>query len=275
MLRGVLTVAGLIAAYAFLIEPRRLVVRRHDVALDAWPERLDGMVVACVSDLHTGAPHVKRSRVRRVVERTNRLRPDLVALLGDFVDRDVRGSRREPPEAVAEELARLAAPAVAVLGNHDWSSEGSRMAEALHGAGITVLEDAATRVDGVHVAGVGDLRERGADIAAALETVPAGEPVLLLSHDPDVFPGVPDRVALTLSGHTHGGQVDIPRLRARFIPSRFGDRYARGVIRERGRTLFVTSGIGTSGWPVRLLRPPEIALLTLRAAGGPGAAPSG
>jgi hypothetical protein len=107
---------------------------------------------------------------------------------------------------------------------------------------------------------------------SALASVPPGEPVVLLSHDPDVFPHVPDRVALTLAGHTHGGQVAIPLLRRPAIPSAYGERYARGHVVEDGRHLYVSSGLGTSGLPLRLLAPPEIVVLELRA---PAAPPGG
>jgi predicted MPP superfamily phosphohydrolase len=95
--------------------------------------------------------------------------------------------------------------------------------------------------------------------------VPDGEPLIVLSHDPDLFPRLPPRAALTVSGHTHGGQLNVPLLRARMVPSRYGDRYARGHVVEGGRHLFVTSGVGTSTHPVRFARPPEIVVLTLRA----------
>jgi uncharacterized protein len=101
--------------------------------------------------------------------------------------------------------------------------------------------------------------------------VPDGAPVLLLSHDPDVFPHVPDRVSLTLSGHTHGGQINLPLLRRAAVPSRHGVRYLAGHVVEYGRHLFVSSGLGTAGLPLRLRRPPEIVLLTLRAGGRPPA----
>jgi uncharacterized protein len=102
-------------------------------------------------------------------------------------------------------------------------------------------------------------------VSRALTGVPDDGAVLLLSHDPDVFPIVPARVALTLSGHTHGGQVGIPYLRRPFVPSHHGERYVQGHVVEGGRHLYVTSGLGTSGIPVRLLRPPEVVILTLRA----------
>jgi uncharacterized protein len=90
--------------------------------------------------------------------------------------------------------------------------------------------------------------------------------VVLLSHDPDVFPYVPDRISLTVSGHTHGGQIAIPWLRRPAIPSRYGERYAGGHVIEDGRHLYVTSGLGTSGLPLRLMAPPEVVVLALRSA---------
>ena len=138
------------------------------------------------------------------------------------------------------------------------------MRTALSGVGIEVLENRAVRAGDLYVAGLADLRSRRPDLPTALEDVPADAPVILLAHDPDVFPFVPDRVALTLSGHLHGGQVAIPILRLPAIPSRYGERYARGHVVEDGRHLYVTSGLGTSGLPLRLFRPPEIVILELR-----------
>ena len=114
-----------------------------------------------------------------------------------------------------------------------------------------------------HVAGLADVRHRRPDVARALAAVPADEPVIVLSHDPDVFPHVPERVALTVSGHTHGGQVALPYVRRPFIPSRHGERFVRGHVVEHGRHLVVGAGLGTSGLPVRLLAPPELLVLEL------------
>jgi predicted MPP superfamily phosphohydrolase len=162
----------------------------------------------------------------------------------------------------------LAAPrgVLAVLGNHDWYAGARRISDALEDVGVTVLEDSAIPVgDGLWVAGAGDYRIRGARVGRALMPVPEDAPAILLSHDPDAFPHVPERVALTLAGHTHGGQVGIPLLRRPFIPSHYGERYLRGHIVEDGRHLYVSSGLGTSGAPVRFLTPPEVVSLTLRA----------
>ena len=114
------------------------------------------------------------------------------------------------------------------------------------------------------VAGMADATERTPDVPAAFADVPEDAAVLVLTHDPDLFPFVPERAALTVAGHTHGGQVDIPVVRRKVIPSRFGDRFQAGHVEEGGRHLFVTRGVGTSGWPIRFRSPPEVVVLTLR-----------
>jgi predicted MPP superfamily phosphohydrolase len=271
--------AAAVAWRALWHEPRSDRIRERELRLPRWPAELDGLRVALVSDLHTGAPHVDAERVEHLVAAVDARAPDLVLLLGDFVDRNVRGASPVAPEAVAERLGALRAPlgTIAVLGNHDWLNDGERIAGALRAAGIRVLENEVADLGRLHVAGVADARMRDPDVAGTLRAVPDAAPVLLLSHDPDLFPRVPDRVALTVSGHTHGGQVAVPVLRRRVIPSRYGERYARGHIVEDGRHLYVTAGFGTSGWPVRLLAPPEVVILELRPEGarprGPDARP--
>ena len=263
---GLLAIAAGLVAWATWIEPRRLVVRRRTLRLARWPAALDGLTVALVSDLHAGSPQVDEAFVERVVEQVRRRRPELVLLLGDFVDPHGTLARPVAPEAVAQRLGALGG--VAVLGNHDWLTDGPRVARALRDAGITVLEDEAValpvRGTTLWIAGLADATERSPDVGQALSGVPEGEPLLVLSHDPDLFPRIPARAALTVSGHTHGGQVNVPGLRARVIPSRHGDRYARGHVVEGGRHLYVTSGVGTSTHPVRFARPPEVVMLTLR-----------
>jgi predicted MPP superfamily phosphohydrolase len=263
-------VGAALAWRALWHEPRHGRLRRRTLRLPRWPAELSGLNVAVISDLHAGAPHVGEPRLARLVAAVNRCRPDLVVLLGDFVDPHVKLGSAVTPEAAAGRLAALRARhgVVAVLGNHDWRNDGTRVAAALRAGGIEVLENAAVRAGPLWVAGVADARTRIADVAAALGAaladVPQGAPVLLLSHDPDVFPSIPDRVALTLSGHTHAGQVAIPRLRRGAIPSRYGERYAHGHVVEGDRHLYVTAGVGTTGWPVRLLAPAEVVLLALR-----------
>jgi uncharacterized protein len=260
--------AGWLAYEAAWREPRRLVVRREELALPGWPAELDGYTVALVADLHAGAGHMTLARVASVVDEVAGLHADLVLLLGDYLDSTWLGRGRAAPAAVARQLGRLGG-AVAVLGNHDWRASGAQMGRALEGAGLRVLENAAVPVGrGVWVAGTAEYRFRVPDVAAAVGAAPPDAAVLLMIHDPDLFPEVPSRVALTVAGHLHGGQVNLPLLRRLMLPTRYGERYLAGHVVETGRHLYVSAGLGTSGLPIRLLRPPEVPLLRLRHAAG-------
>jgi predicted MPP superfamily phosphohydrolase len=267
-----LAAASLAAVWALLVEPRRLVVRRVEIRARRWPAARPPLRIALLSDLHAGGPHVDPERVARIVAHVNREAPELALLLGDFVDREVALGEDVGPEPVARALAQLRAPlgSVAVLGNHDWRFGGERVAAALQAAGIRVLENEALRLETaagpLWLAGVGDERMRLADVDAALSAVPQEEPAILLTHQPDVFPRVPERVALTVAGHLHGGQVGIPLVRRRVLPSRHGERYARGHIEEDGRHLYVSQGIGESALPFRFAAPPEVVVIELRSA---------
>ncbi len=258
-------------AWAFAVEPGRLRVNEQKLTLDHWPVALDGLRVAAISDIHLGAPHVDARALDRVVRETNAARPDVIALLGDYGIRGVLGGRHVSPGVLSDHLRGLHAPlgVYAVLGNHDWWDDGPAIRRALGMAGVRVLENEATVVDvrggRLWIAGLGDLMTRPVHVDATLAGVPRGAAVVLLSHNPDVFPDVRADVALTLAGHTHGGQVRLPFVGPPIVPSRFGQRYAAGVVVEDARTLFVTTGIGTSILPLRFGVTPEIAVLELRA----------
>ncbi|WP_028058774.1 metallophosphoesterase [Candidatus Solirubrobacter pratensis] len=264
--------AGGLAMWAGWIEPRRLVVRELELSLPSWPRRLDGMRAGVMSDIHAGVPHMGLAQVARAVDALNEREPDVQLLLGDYLDASQPWRRRLAPEVVATAVARLRSKfgTLAVIGNHDWRSSGDRIWRALSQEGVTVLEDRAVELaNGLWVAGLGDMRHRRPDVGEAIRAVPPGAPAILLTHDPDMFPEVPDRVALTLAGHTHGGQIAIPLLRRPMVPSYYGERYTRTHVVEHGRHMIVSSGLGTSGLPVRLLAPPEVLVLTLRGGSGP------
>lgn len=255
---------------AFWFEPSRLVVNEQTLELPHWPEALHGTRVALLSDLHVGSPYWKLPDLEVLVERTNQLQPELVLLAGDYLINGVRFGKWVDPESIARVLGRLRAPlgVVAVLGNHDWWNDGYRVRRALRDNGIVVLENEALPLQRAgqrfFVVGLADALTRHVRLGPALASVPEGEPLLVLAHEPDIFAEIPERAALTLAGHTHGGQVRLPLLGRPAIPSRFGQRYAAGHVVEDGRHLFVTTGVGSSIFPVRFGVPPEIALLTLR-----------
>lgn len=265
---GALGVAG----YAALVEPRRLAVRELRVPAAGLPREWRPLRVAVLSDLHAAWPHVTAARIGRIVSRTLAARPDIVVLPGDFVCHGALGTRPVPIEAVAEALAPLPAsvPTYAVLGNHDHDVGARRVAGALEAAGLITLYNRAehlARPGGpLWIAGVDCLRTGRADLPQALAQVPENAPVLLLSHVPDIIRRVPDRVMLTISGHTHGGQICVPGYGPLVTMSRLPRRMARGLHRLDSRYLFVSTGIGTSGLPMRLAAIPEVALLTVEPA---------
>ncbi len=261
-----------LAIWAFIIEPNRLVVHDETIALSNWPSALNGLRIAALSDLHAGSPFIDADKLRLVVKRTNETNPDVIVLLGDFMVRDSWHSKEMPPEVIAEALKELHAPfgVYAVLGNHDWWYDVTRVHTALESQGIRVLENDVARLDrngqAFWLAGIADAWSLKDDIAGTAKRVPTGEPAIALTHNPDILPRFPPAFRLTLAGHTHGGQVNLPFLGRRIVPSEFGQRYAAGHIEEEGKHLFVTTGIGTSVFPVRFRVPPEIAVLTLLSA---------
>jgi hypothetical protein len=270
---AVLLLAGAaLALWAAWIEPRSLTVTRLEIASPGWPSTVPPLRIALLSDFHAAGPHDLPARYAQVVARANSEAPDLVLLLGDYVARHRVKTASVPPEAIAPVLGRLRAPlgVYAVLGNHDWRAGGARVARALAAAGIAVLDNAVVRLPRAGgecwLLGVGDATLGADRLAATLGQVTDDAPALLMTHSPDVFPEVPARVALSVAGHTHGGQVRLPFLGALYVPSRYGLRYLYGHLIEDGRDRFVTRGLGHSILPVRFRCPPEVVVITLRAA---------
>ena len=270
-------VPSVLAIWGFAIEPATLRVVESPVAVPGWAAGAPLRVVL-LADLHVGSPWNGPDRLREVVRRANAADPDLILLLGDYVSRGTIGGRYVTPEAIEAIVRDLRAPlgVYAVLGNHDLALNGRRITRALERAGIRVLTDRAVRIDpgdGRHaafwLAGVSDILRGPHDVRGTLAQVTDDAPVLLMTHNPDLFPEVPPHVALTVAGHTHGGQVFIPLVGRPIVPSVHGERYAAGLVVEEGRRLFVATGIGTSILPVRFLVPPEITLLVIEPAPAP------
>jgi predicted MPP superfamily phosphohydrolase len=263
-----LILAGLLF-WGFVIEPNRLVVHYEAVKIENWPTGLSGLRIALISDIHTGAWYIDDRKLQRIVELTNQQQPDLIVLLGDYMVSNNWHGHRVEPEVTAAALKNLKAPlgVYAVLGNHDWWYDGDKVRRAFEQNGIPVLEDEVAEVKwrdtSIWLAGLGDLWTRGAHINQTLAKVPPGATVIALTHNPDIFPRLPQTVPLLLAGHTHGGQVTFPLIGAAVVPSDFGQKYTAGHVYENGHHLFVTTGIGTSIMPVRFRVPPEIAVLTI------------
>jgi predicted MPP superfamily phosphohydrolase len=258
-----------LSVWAFWLEPASLWNEDYELTLPGWPSACAGFRVVVLGDLHVGSPHNGMSKLGEIVELARNAKPDLVLLAGDFVIHGVVGGSFEPPESIAAKLATLDASAgvYAVLGNHDWWLDGPRVRRAFEVVSIPVLEDRATEITRgdcrFWLAGVSDWWEGPHDVGRALESVPVDAPVIVFTHNPDVFPEIPTHVSLTIAAHTHGGQVYVPGWGRPVVPSEHGERFAIGHIVEEGRHLFVSPGLGTSILPVRFLVPPEISVLTL------------
>ena len=208
---------------------------------------------------------------------TNALQPDLVLLGGDYVQRRrtlyPQGNQRHLIAPGVGVLAALRAPLgrFAVLGNHDHKVSAMLTRRALADAGCTDLTNTGVCLERggatLHLCGVDDLSTGKPNLRRSLREVGERDACLLLTHNPDFVERVRDpRVDLVLSGHTHGGQVYFPGLGAPTTASRFGQKYRAGLVQGPSARVYVSRGIGTIGLPVRWGAPPEVTLITLRAA---------
>lgn len=271
-----------LGGYAAAFEPRfRLVVTEWDLPTPRWPHARPLRIVI-VTDIHACRPWMPPQRIRSIVETANALGGDIIVVLGDFVSgisERLRSGRVAPAEWGAA-LSGLNAPlgVHAILGNHDWWSDSETVKTALFEAGIPVYQNRAVKIEGAQpfwLAGTDSMfahpRGRGRfggadDLPGTLAQITDAAPAILMAHEPDLFVQVPNRFTVTLSGHTHGGQVRLPFLGRPVIPSAYGQRFAYGHIREEGRDLIVSAGLGCSIMPIRFGVPPELTVVTLRRA---------
>jgi predicted MPP superfamily phosphohydrolase len=280
---------GLVAnGYAFAYEPTfALNISRYRIASEQWCSG-PRLKIAVLTDLHFGEPFVSLDRLDEIVAAIHAQQPDLVCLLGDFEPGHRFITREVEREDWARGLARFKAPlgVYTVLGNHDWWADINAQdhktniplaARAVMDAGLPVLENDAIRLvkddKPFWIIGLGDqiaYHHRGFgftgrdDLRGALAKADDQAPTILLAHEPDIFPKVPKRVALTLSGHTHGGQVRLFGY-SPLVPSAYGNRYAYGLVEENGHHLVVSGGIGPGKLPIRFGVPPEIVIIELGA----------
>jgi hypothetical protein len=269
---AVLIITGslLIAGY---LGSRQLVVRRVEASIPGLAPEFDGLAIAQVSDLHVG-PHTSRRFLSRVVDAVKELEPDVIAVTGDLVD-----DRAEDVAAYAAALGELHAPlgVFMIAGNHDvyagWDAVERRLrtdvpARLLLNEAHIIRRGDATLV----LAGTGDPaggrrgQSRAApDVDRALAGAPTGATVVALAHNPALWPALAARgVSLTLSGHTHWGQLALPSL-GWSLASPFL-KHAMGAYRERDALLYINPGTGYWGIPFRLGALPEVTLVTLRRA---------
>jgi predicted MPP superfamily phosphohydrolase len=278
MLAGVGGLAGAsTAAYGAAEAATGLVVTDYAPVPPNWPAR-QKLTITVIADIHAGGPNMGLARVREIVDTAIGLRSDLVVVLGDYFATHRFITEHVPHAAWAAELARLKPRygTYAILGNHDWWHDPDGVRAALRQFNIPELKNDAVllgeRGARFWLAGIDDQLAhyvshgnfRGEDdLPGTLAKVKTDDPVILMVHEPDIFPDVPSRVALTLAGHTHGGQIRLPYIPPVWAPSAYGARYAYGHIVERDRHMIVSGGLGTSQVPVRIGVTPEIVRVTL------------
>lgn len=249
-------------------EPFQVRVRRTTVRLADLPPSLEGLTIAHLSDLHCG-PWVADSHLRRGLQVARDLQADLLVITGDFVSVSAWYAPR-----LARMLQGLHAPlgVYGVFGNHDyWTRRIDRVRDCLQGAGVRILTNESVQVhEDLWLCGVDDVIAGRPDVPAALAAVPPEAFRLILCHEPDHADAIAPhlgRETLQLSGHSHGGQVLLPRLGPLYLPPH-GRRYPAGLSRVPGTPLqvYTNVGLGIVSPPFRLNCPPEVGLITLASA---------
>lgn len=241
------------------------------LAIPNLPPQLSGLRLAQISDIHLGE-HFHPEHLYEAVMLLNQLAPDHVLMTGDYVTDHVRYA-----SGLIEPLRRLESPAFAVLGNHDCYCGADEVMRAFAETPVQVMRNSAVELyPGFWLAGLDDILRGRPNLAATLRPIPSGASTLLMVHEPDFFNQIVREAApiqLQLSGHTHGGQIRIPRLRAPFqqtqtwapvLPS-LGREYSMGLYSAHNRYVYINRGLGFTGWPIRLNCRPEITLITLEA----------
>lgn len=234
-------------------------LERRTLRLEGWPERLRGYRIAVLADLHLSGPYSVR-RAQRAVAMALDASPDFVALVGDYVDSWTLDAPRWIGETL-EPLLLMDGAAAAIPGNHDYQmGDASLLAPILGELNVRLLRNERWRRDGIDWVGVDSATPSKAKPRLAMRGVE--EPAVCLWHEPDAVLDLPPGCALMLSGHTHGGQG---RLFGRFKPkkTKMGRRYVEGFFPDAPTPLYVSRGVGTTLFPMRLDVPPEVSLLTL------------
>ncbi len=262
-----------LAGYAQFVEPHHLTVERREFPVANLPDVFDGFRIAQLSDFHYG-DYAGDREVLPAIEMARSLKPDIIVFTGDLITSPGEYAPRTHPvytqvALCATALSRVTSPYTlfACLGNHDFFNQ-EYVTEVLRQVGIVVLRNASRPVERsgkrIWIAGVDDAIFGNADLVSALAGIPAGEPVILIAHEPDFADeAVKFPVALQLSGHSHGGQVRLPGLTMFFLPE-LARKYPYGYYRVGNMHLYTNRGIGTIEVPYRFNAPPEVTLVTLR-----------
>jgi len=265
----IFSIIGLILfAWAFWLEPSSLIVKEHNVVIEDLPKPLEKLRIAFITDLHVGSAYNGLDNLKKIVKKTNQTKPDIIIIGGDYINGDGKG-KNVTIEEMAIELKALSAPlgVWTTLGNHDIWYDSPKIKRIFSEYGIEILDNENIKISRgdkhFWLVGISDYVTNSHDVDTSLKGINDNAPIIGMNHTPDIFPELPDRILLTLAGHTHGGQVYFPVIGRLIVPSDYGEKYAVGHIQEGKKHLFVSTGIGTSILPVRFLVPPEISVINL------------
>jgi hypothetical protein len=249
-------------------EPGQLRITRVEIPIAGLPDSFDGYRIVHLTDVHFG-PATAYQTVHRAFQIAGQLAPDLIALTGDYVTRWLDERNLVPA------LRQLQAPdgVWAVMGNHDHWTDVAGVRRILDRAGVVELRNASVALtrseDVIFLAGVDDVWERQHDLQAALRDVPESGHVILLAHEPDYADEVSQtgRVALQLSGHSHGGQINLPLLGTPLLSNlvHLARKYPYGLYRLQDMWLYTSAGVGRGLLP-RVWASPELVEIVLRPA---------
>ena len=283
VLLAIAALLGAALAYAYFIEPGRLVTTEKSMAVPHFSPALNGLKIVAISDIHGGSNDVTEEKLRELVERANAQSPDLIVLLGDYIsetrfDRQAlkkpegtdRTELRMPVATIADNLRGFKAKygVYGVIGNHDWWHNQTRIRNEFERVGIKMLENEAAEVpvgeEKLIIWGIEDYWKNRNVPAGPFEKIENKQNVIAITHNPDSLLKTPQGIAVMFAGHSHGGQVNFPIYGPHpFVNDR---RFMKGEAVVDGKRVFVTSGVGCTGPQIRFRVPPEIAVITLSSA---------
>ncbi|MGD9589657.1 MAG: metallophosphoesterase [Pyrinomonadaceae bacterium] len=282
---AVFAVAAVCLAYAYFIEPSRLVVNQYEMRVKGWNQAFDGFRVALISDIHGGSNGVTAEYLRGLVEKVNDTDADAVFLLGDYISRDPsdHSKLRMAPAEVVRSLAGMRGKhgVFVVLGNHDEAYAADELVREFERIGYRVLNGKLAEIESnsgerLRIYGlldhtrIGIWKNYSGNAKRDLVPTDGTGDLIVLQHSPDALPAITGELLISpdlkimFAGHTHGGQVWLPILGRPVVPSMFGQKFAAGHVRSDGIDVFVTTGVGTSILPFRFLVTPEVAVVTIR-----------
>ena len=248
-----------------ILKHNRFQLSEVNISVPNLPKDLDGLKIVQITDIHL-SPFLSETEFARAIDMANQTRAHLALVTGDLISR-----RGDPLDACLRQCARLKADAgvLGCLGNHETYAEvEGYVTEQGRRLGIGFLRHQARMLRFgaavINIAGVDYQRIHRRYLKGAEKLVAPGALNILLSHNPDVFPvAAAQGYAVTIAGHTHGGQVNFELLHEHISVARFFTPYVRGLYRQGASSVYVSSGLGTIGVPIRIGVPPEVSLLRL------------